>query len=90
METYLNNAIPENIRAALYLCRYDKEEKTIKVVHEILFEEPFDALQAYCNIPNPESQMASGATHEAFKEELKVLHDKLNDEEWVEELADCL
>lgn len=90
LKTWLGEEILEEIRAVLYLCEYDYKTKTIKVVREMLFVSGFDALQAYANIPNPESQMASGKDQESFEKELVQLHAKLNNPEWVKELAGYL
>ena len=90
MKTFTGNPIPEDTLGILYLCEYDRGNQTIKVRGEVTFPSAFDALQAYCNIPNPESQMASGGTKEEFEKDLIILHGKLNDPEWVRELSDCI
>ena len=90
MKTFLNNPILKTTHGILYLCYYDYETLTIQVKSEIQFESAFEALQAYANIPNPESQMASGKDKESLEKELTALHKKLNDPTWVAELADYL
>jgi len=90
MKTFLGTEILESTLGILYLCEYDSKNKTIKVAGELQFNNAFTVLNAYANIPNPESQMASGKDRESFEKDLQKLHAKLNDPEWVEELADYL
>jgi len=90
MNTFLNNPIKESTRGILYLCKYCHESKTILVAREIQFDNPGDALNAYANIPNPESQMAMGRTELQFLDSLTKLHDNLNNPEWVGSLSDYL
>ena len=90
MKTFLNEDIAETTLAILYLCQYNYEDKTILVCRAIQFDNEFDALQAYANIPNPESQMASGNNKESFERELWKLHQQLEHPEWVKELANYL
>ena len=90
MKTFLGTEIPPEIRGILYLCHYDHKVNTITVGREMLFTRAFDALEAYANIRNPESQMAGGGTKEEFEKDLESLHTNLNDPEWVKELADYL
>jgi hypothetical protein len=47
-------------------------------------------LEAYANIPNSESQMASGGTKEEFEKDLMQLHIRLLDQKWIDELGDSL
>lgn len=88
--TFKGAIIPENILGMLYICRYDFKEKTIEVVNEIGFENGFDALQAYSNTRNAESQLAIGKDRAAFIKDLEKLHANLNNPEWVKELSDYL
>ena len=90
MKTWLGHEIPENILGILYICNYHSKDNTLEVVHEIGFLSAFDALEAYANIANPESQMASGKDKESFEKDLQKLHDHLNDPEWVKELSGYL
>lgn len=90
MKTLLNNEIGNNIHGILYICKYDSEENELTVVNEIQFENPFDALNAFANIRNPESQLAMGDTHEKFMEELGQLHDIMTDPKKYAYLADVL
>lgn len=90
MNTFLNQEIKADTLGILYLCEYSYSPPNIKVVREIQFTSPFEALEAYANIPNPESQMASGKSQEALFRELESLHRNLNDSEWVKNLANYL
>lgn len=90
MKTYLNNPIHEDTRGIVYICDYNFNSKTIEVIKELQFKELASALNAYAEIPNPESQLAMGATREIFLEDLQKLHDNLNDPKWVEEFAEYL
>ena len=90
MKTFLGKELPIETRGVLYLCHYDYVLPKLTVVAEVGFLSAFEALEAYANIPNPESQMASGRTQEEFEMELSKLHANMNDPEWVKELADYL
>ena len=90
MKTFLGTEIHESTRGIVYLCMYNYTNKTISVVRAIQFDNGFDALNAYANIPNPESQLPSGKDRESFERDLNKLHAKLRDPEWVEELAEYL
>ena len=90
MITFLNNTISETTRGIIYLCEYNYKLKTIRVLLEIQYKKASDALDAYANTPNPESQLAMGNSKEAFEKELTLLHYRLNDPKWVAGLYDCL
>lgn len=90
MKTFLGTEILESTLGILYLCKYDYTDKTIEVHGMLQFNNAFTALNAYANIPNPESQMASGKDRESFEKDLQELHAKLRDPEWVVELAEYL
>ena len=90
LQTWLGNDIPTSVRGIVYLCKYDFTNKTIKVVRELLFDSAFASLNAYANIPNPESQQVSGRTYNELISNLHLLHDKLRNKEWVENLSDYL
>jgi len=90
MKTFLNSPIKESTRGILYLCEYNYREQTIRVVREIQFDNPGDALNAYANIHNPESQMAMGKTELQFLDDLTTLHANLNNPKWVQSLRDYL
>ena len=90
MKTFLGTEIPEETRGIVYLCKYNYKDKTIEVVRSLLFGCAFDALNAYANIPNPESQLAMGKDRAEFEKDLNELHANLRDPKWVEELAEYL
>ena len=90
MRTFLNNPIHSSAIAILYLCEYNHTTKTIKVVKEMQFKNQFEALDAYSNIPNPESQLAAGKDKPSFEYELALLHSRLNNPEWVKDLSNYI
>ena len=90
MKTFLGAEIPKATRGLVYLCNYDHRTKTMKVVRTLLFANGSNALNAYANIPNPESQLAMGNDRESFEKDLNELHTNLRDPEWVKELAEYL
>lgn len=89
-KTFLGEEIRPETLGILYLCMYNYNDSTIKVVREIQFDSPSDALEAYANIHNPESQLAAGATQDKMLQELEQLHKNLNNPEWVKNLAEYL
>lgn len=89
-KTFLGEDIHPDTLGIVYLCKYDFNAPSIKVTRELQFKTPFEALEAYANIPNPESQMASGKTQEEMLKQLDSLHKNLNDPEWVAKLAEYL
>jgi len=90
MNTFLNQEIAPTTLAILYLCEYKYNPPSIIVAREIQFNDPHAALNAYANIPNPESQLASGNTQEELFKELEQLHKNLTDPAWVDYLGNCL
>lgn len=90
MTTFLNQPVNPNTLGILYLCEYTYNPASIKVLREIQFESPSLALEAYSNIPNPESQLALGNTQTELFKELDSLHNNLNNPKWVKELAEYL
>ena len=82
--------IPITTRGILYLCKYDRHVPSLTVFREILFDSGFDALNAYANILNPESQLATGKTFDELIIELKQLHTNMKDPKWLKELDDYL
>lgn len=88
--TVLGTEIDENIRGILYLCKFNFKEISLKVTHEILFESAFIALEAYANIPNPESQLITGKTYEELLLANAEFEKNMVDKDWLNELAECL
>lgn len=90
LQTILGKNIPLTTRGIVYLCIFDRIANTLTVAREILFDCPGTALEAYANIPNPESQIASGGTYNDLIKESHELHAKIKDPVWVKELADYI
>jgi len=90
MKTITNQDIPEETRGIVYFCVLNVEHETLEVLRAVLFAEAFDALQAYANTPNPESQMATGGTYEELLENLEILHQNMHDQEWIKRLIECV
>lgn len=55
-----------------------------------MFEDQYDGVVAFSEIPNPESQLARGNTHGAMCEELEKLHSNMADKVWLKQLAECI
>lgn len=90
-QTKLGKEIPKDIRGILYLCDYQGGlNAKITIIREIMFTDGFEALEAYGNIPNPTSQLASGKTYDKMIKELDALHRNLNNPEWVKGLSEYL
>jgi len=87
LQTRSGKEIPLNIRGILYLCNYDRTNTTIKVVKELMFTEAFTALNAYSNIPNPESQLVIGKDYNELIKRLHKLHANLINKDWLKKLG---
>jgi hypothetical protein len=90
MKTILGTEIPENIRGVYYICHYNYLENSITVLNEVLCSFAHMALNLYAEIPNPESQLAMGNSHEQLCEELERLHKNMKDKKWLKELSEQL
>ena len=90
LNTILGTEIPLSTRGIIYLCNFDHIKKTLTVVNDILYDNAFHALNAYANIPNPESQLVQGTSYDDLIKNLHKLHDRINDTEWVKQLEDYL
>lgn len=90
MQTLKGTIIQDLHRGVLYLCELDHQQKKLKVHSEIIFCCAFQALEAYANIPNPESQLVTGKTKEELEKNLEVLHKNIKDPKWVEDLMECI
>jgi len=88
LQTILGTDIPITTRGIFYACYFNGD--TIIVIGEKLFDSAFEALEAYANIPNPESQMVSGETYDELIKNLHRLHKNMKDPKWLEELANCI
>lgn len=90
MKTILDTEIPENIRAVLYLCDFDSKNLTITVTVEFLFQDAWQALSTFAEIPNPESQLVTGKTYKQLCQHLEVLHRQMKNKRWLKDLSECL
>lgn len=90
MQTLLKQEIAPDTLGILYLCKYTYSPPAIKVIRELQFKTGSEALEAFANIPNPESQMAAGKDREGLLRELERLHRDMADPKWLERLGDCL
>ena len=90
LQTFLGNDIPLNTRGILYLCDYDPIALTLTVDHELLFTSAFEALEAYANVPNPESQLVTGKDYNELILELNRLHENMKNPVWLRELGDYI
>lgn len=86
----LGTPIPEGTRGLLYLCKYNYSDHSLKVVAEKFFLQPFEALESFANIPNPESQLALETKQESFDDAVTRLHDNMGSPEWRKELSNHL
>lgn len=86
----LGNIIPEGTQGIVYLCEYNRDKETLKVHRAIYFNNPSTALEVYSNIPNPESQVAIRTKLKSFEEELRELHQTMEDPKWLSELKEYL
>ena len=90
MKTLLGTEIPKEVRGVLYLCHFNYALLTITVFKEILCIEAWSAIDLYANIPNPESQVATGGTYEVLYKCLEELHKNIKDKKWLKELSEQL
>jgi len=90
LQTILGKDIPLTTRGILYLCNFDFRKLTITVFAEKLFESAWYALDAYANIPNPESQLVTGKTYDELITKLHKLHEDMKDPVWLENLSNQL
>jgi len=84
LQTITGIDIPVTTRGVLYLCLLTETKLIVK--NTILFENASDALNAYANIPNPESQVEMGATFDELIVNLQRLHQNMKDPKWIKEL----
>ena len=65
-------------RGILYIC--DLSDEGIEVKHSIQFESSFDALNAYANTRNPESQLITGETYDELIKNNYLLYSTAGEE----------
>lgn len=90
VKTLDGKEIPEWVRGILYICKYDHKGPSIEVLGSIFYPTASSALEAYANIPNPESQMVSARTYEDLISNLKMKHLAFKDPEWLRMLGETL
>lgn len=89
MKTKLGKEIEPWVRGIVYLCDFS-DRQTLKVTGELLFYNHLDALTAYSEIPNPESQIVIGKTHEDILVGMERLHASMSDPKWLNELSESI
>lgn len=77
-------------RGIVYLCRFTRNPNRLDVVQSIQFSSASWALNAYSNIPNPESQLIIGKTYNELIKANENLRKKIHTKEWLEQLDECL
>lgn len=77
-------------KGIIYICKLHQNPLKLEVKMEIQFDDPTEALIAYSEIPNPESQIARGYTHEEFLKELKILHVKMESDNYLKNLEESI
>lgn len=90
LKTILGTDIPLSTRGIVYLCVYDRNTPNIVVTGELLSPNAGTALNAYANIPNPESQIVTGKTFDDLIKNLLILHKNMQDKTWLKQLGECL
>ena len=88
LNTLMGTEVPITTRGILYLCEIEGDVLNVK--GELITDEAFNALEAYANIPNPESQLVIGKSFDELMIKLNRLHDCMKSPEWVEELRQTL
>ena len=89
-KTFLGKNIPDNALGMVYLCDYNAEDETIKVIKEIMFETGFGALDFYANTPNPESHVIIGPTRERFLKDVEQTNKLLKNKNYLKLLKESL
>lgn len=90
METLLGTGIPKTVQGLVYLCEYNYHTENITINRELFYTTQRGALEAYANIPNPESQIAKGSTHGKFLISLRKLHKNMQDPKWLKLLGELI
>jgi hypothetical protein len=92
LQTILGTDIPVETRSILYLCKLRRGATGNKlvVVGELFFNSKFEGLEAYANIPNPESQLITGNNFDDLIRNLHTQHSLFEKEEWLEQLIESI
>lgn len=89
MKTKLGKEIEPWVRGIVYVCDFSNR-RDLKVIGELLFHDQLDALTAYSEIPNPESQIVLGKTHEDVLAGIERLHKFMSDSKWLNDLSESI
>lgn len=65
-------------------------DKTIKEINRTKIVSFSEALDIYCETPNPVSQIVKGETEAEVAEELKKLEVRIHGRDWLDELFECI
>ena len=88
LQTLDGNDVELTTRGILYLC--DLSDNGLQVIKSVQFESAFDALNAYSNIPNPESQLITGKDYDDLIKNMHSLHGMMQKESWLEMLRESI
>lgn len=88
LQTILGEDIPVTTRGIVYLGVLTKKKLNVKKT--LMFDNAGDALNAYSNIPNPESQVVLGKTFDELIQELHKLHSRMQNQKWIDQLWECI
>ena len=88
LQTLDGNDVELTTRGILYLCNLS--DSGLQVIKSVQFESAFDALNAYSNIPNPESQLITGKDYDDLIKNMHSLHGMMQKESWLEMLRESI
>jgi len=88
LQTLDGNDVELTTRGILYLCNLT--DGGLQVIKSVQFESAFDALNAYSNIPNPESQLITGKDYNDLIKNMHSLHGMMQKESWLEMLRESI
>lgn len=76
--------------AILFLCEFKRSPLSLRIVNAIPFNDYMDALDAFANIPNPESQLITGVDKEELTNELNLFFQRKDTPEFLNTLAETI
>jgi len=85
--------IPANTRGILMLCKFSDNPLNIEVTKILYYDNRINALRAYANIPNPESQLVIRERNESYDDMIKnlgKLKEQMKTEKWLNTLNSLL
>jgi len=82
--------ISSDTRAILFICKFQRNPLSMKIVDYVEFVNQMDALNMYANTPNPESQLINGSDINDLRGKVLELVANMKNEEWLKELGDML